>query len=301
MDSEVIYRSGDFSFRLLFKWAKFAPEQRVKIICGIAQATDGLIYVATRSSVYPIAVFDTDGNFIRGFGEDIHFRRTHGIWADSDGTLWCCDDQSNLVYHLDTWGKVLHTMGTKDEFCDNGYDPTVTWPHDLYTITRAGEPFNRPTKVIRAPNGCIYTADGYGNTAIHCFDKNFKLIKTWGGPGREEGKFRLPHAIWADPQNRIWVTDRENDRVQIFDEDGSFIKLFDRLEWPSEIWGNEKNIYISEARSGVVIYDMNMKQVARIGYPGSPIGAHGLGGDSEGNLYLGCLGGTYPLMKLERI
>lgn len=297
--SEVIYKCGSFEYRLVLGFLKW-PDGKTQQTCGVF-AKNGEFFVANRSKEYPIAVFDMDGNFKRGFGRELEFNRTHGLFVTDDGKLYVCDDGRHVVYKLDIYGKLEKTFGELDKCCDNGYDPTVPWPHDIYTIKRGGEPFNRPTRMIEAPNGDLYCCDGYGNVSIHRFDKEGNLKKTWGNPGAGEGEFRLPHSIWADKNCNIWVSDREGFRLQVYDQDGNFITDFKKQPFPSESWSDGEYMYVADDSGTLSIFTLDFKLAAVIGYANSPLRGHSLCGDEYGNLYIGHILGDYSVTKLERI
>ena len=301
MNGELILRCGDFSYSVEphpVQWPAGASEPSV---CGLAER-DGALYVASRNPLWPVMVFGAGGGFLRGFGRELQFGRTHGLQLEEDGSVFVCDDGRHVIHHLDAEGTLLSTLGTLDQPSDNGYDPSVPWPHDLYTVRRAGEPFNRPTGITRAADGRLYIADGYGNAAVHRFSPEGKHEKTWGGPGSEPGKLRLPHAIREDGRGRIWVCDRENFRVQIYGADGSFIHGIERMDRPSDCWFDGAYMYVIEAFGFLSVYDMDFGLAARIGYAHSMLeNAHSITGDRHGNLYVGYINGARTLIRLKRI
>ena len=307
MDSSVVYSSGEFAYRFIHDWAKLPEELTGKAACGITIDDLGFIYTGLKlEDVCVVAVLDKEGNFVRSFGEKLGLKTIHGIWADDDRSLWFSDVNENRLYHTDNDGNVLSVAGGPDACSDTGYNPHLPWPGPLDSIVRVGEPFNQPTKLIRASNGEIYVSDGYGNAALHKFDKELNLLKTWGGPGNAPGQFRLPHAVWEDGFGRIWVADRENGRTQIFDKDGSFLSMFEDMHAPSDIWGDKEHIYVVENKGGISIFDMVPRLVARLGYPslgwnGCPIGCHSMCGDETGALYLAEIKTDNPLSKLVRV
>jgi hypothetical protein len=300
MQSEFILRSGDFSYRFLPDFGKWPKALGQPQVSGVYVHGEYL-YAANRSVQFPIAVFDLSGNFIRGFGAELDFARIHGLYITSSGKLWTCDDRNHIIYQMDLSGNVEATLGERGKHCDNGYDPTVPWPHDLYTITRCGEPFNQPTRVVEAASGDLYVSDGYANTAIHRFSPDGQWKQTWGGPGHTDTTFRLPHSLWIDPLGRVWVCDRENNRVSVFTAEGRFVKSFEKMLWPSEPWGDEQHIYIGEGLGRITIFNLDLEAVARIGYEGSPLDIHSLCGDKQGNLYAGHIHARRTLTKLERV
>lgn len=297
----MILSSGGFSYSIDPQPLSWPAGEAMPAICGIA-VKNGKLYLANRSALYPVAVFSEDGQFLKGFGRECCFVRSHGLWVDEDESLFVCDDGRHVIYHFSAEQEIISTLGTLDKPSDNGYDPTVPWPHDLYTIERAGEPFNRPTDIMRASDGRLFVADGYGNTAVHRFSADEKHELTWGGPGRENGKFRLPHTLCEDGRHHIWVCDRENHRVQIFTMDGEFLHSIERMDMPSECWCDGEYMYIIEGFGFLSIYDFDYHRVARIGYPQSVLtGAHSIAGDEHGNLYVGFISGPVKLMKLNRL
>jgi hypothetical protein len=300
LKSETMYSSNGFSYRFcpdFGKWPRALGEPQVS---GVF-VHDQQLFAVNRSAQYPIAVFDLDGNFLRGFGAELDFIRSHGLFISREGKIWVCDDRSHVVYKMDLEGNVEMTLGVRGVHCENGYDPQVPWPHDLYTIARCGEPFNQPTRAVEAPSRDIYISDGYANTAIHRFGPDGRLKKTWGGPGHSDGTFRLPHSLMVDERGRVWVCDRENFRVCVFTEEGEFIRSFEKLLWPSEPWSDAQHVYIGESYGRISIYTMDFELAARIGYDGSPLTAHSICGDSNGNLYVGHINARRTLTKLERL
>ncbi len=298
---QILLRGGSFSYELRLDWAKWPEKMGNRAVSGIALHPDGMLYVSTRSERYPICVFDKDGNCVRIFGAELDFSRTHGLTVDLDGNIWVCDDQNSVIYHLDKEGKLLGTMGEKGVFSDSGYDPTVRWPHDLYTNVRAAEPFNRPTKMLQAPWGDLYCTDGYGNTAVHRFTAEGKLLRTWGGPGREPGRFRLPHSIAVDERGRLWICDRENFMVQIYDKEGNFVTRIERAGYPSDLWEFDHHMYLCNGDGAVDIYDLECKKTASVAFPECFDDIHSIGGDGEGNLYIGKINGENSLFQLKKV
>jgi DNA-binding beta-propeller fold protein YncE len=137
-------------------------------------------------------------------------------------------------------------------------------------VTHAGGPFNLPTDIAVAPDGCIFMTDGYGNARVHKFSAEGKHLFSWGEPGTEPGQFHLPHGIWIDRRGRVLVADRENDRVQLFGQSPKLLTI-----WPTELIGpaffyvdDEDVVYIPEHNSGMVsIVTLDGERLARWGAP----------------------------------
>jgi DNA-binding beta-propeller fold protein YncE len=143
-------------------------------------------------------------------------------------------------------------------------------------------------------SGEIYIADGYGNARIHKFTADGKLLFSWGEPGGAPGQFRLPHNIWLDKQERIWIPDRENSRVQIFSAQGEFITEWTDVIRPTDVViDDEETVYVSELCLRVSIFTIDGKLLVRWGNQGKDKetalfhAPHAIAVDSRGDLYVG--------------
>jgi streptogramin lyase len=164
----------------------------------------------------------------------------HGITVDREGSVWVTDGQGangigHQVFKFSPEGKVLLTLG-KAGVAGDGPDT-----------------FNQPSAVAIAPNGDIFVADGHGrnsNTRIVKFTKDGKFIKAWGKRGNAPGEFDTPHAVAFDSKGRLFVGDRWNNRIQIFDQDGNFLDQWTQFSRPSGIYIDKNDvIYVSDSES----------------------------------------------------
>jgi TRAP-type C4-dicarboxylate transport system permease small subunit len=158
------------------------------------------------------------------------------------------------------------------------------WPR-VSTTLPSGVSFNHPADVAVAPNGDIYVADGYGNSSVHRFTAEGKHLGTWGGPGLGRGQFTTPHGIWVDARERVYVADRENNRVQLFSPEGDFCGEWGDVYHPMDIYIDPAGtVYVTDQIPRITMFSPEGKMLAR----GRPVdaGAHGLWGDSKGDLYL---------------
>ena len=172
-------------------------------MAAVAVDSRDQVYVFSRSA-HPVTVFDRDGNFLRSWGEGV-FKRAHGLSMAPDDTIFCTDDGDHSVRRCTPEGKVLLTLGT----------PGTPKPY------MGGEPFCQCTHTALSPNGDIYVSDGYGNARVHKYSPDGRLILSWGTSGVGKGEFNLPHNVCCDEDGWVYVADRENHRVQIFDGKGS--------------------------------------------------------------------------------
>ena len=286
--------SNDYQYEVIRDWAKVPSSWSLPDVCGITIDAKDRVYVLNRSD-HPIIVFDSNGNVINSWGEGV-FGRAHGSGMDSDGFIYCADDVSHVVYKFTPEGKLAMTLGNKGQPSDTGFvhTPGKTLTECLSTIKRGGPPFNRPTGVSVSSKGDIFVSDGYGNARVHRFSAKGELLLSWGEPGTLEGQFKLPHSVRVDSMNQVWVVDRENGRIQIFDVDGTLLNVWKNLSRPTDLrFDTEGVIYISELNRRISIFSADGNLLARFGSQGEDpehalfVGPHTLAVDSQGNLYVG--------------
>ena len=272
-------------------------------VAAVAVDSRGEVYLFCRAE-HPVLVYDERGRFLRSWGEGQFTTRTHGITIGPDDSVYCVDDGGHSVRKFDRNGALLMTIGPAGAPSDSGYDGKT-----LTTITRGAPPFNRPTNLAVAPNGDLYVSDGYGNSRVHRFTPRGELVLSWGEPGGGPGEFRLPHGIAVHSDGRVSVCDRENERIQIFDPEGTYLDEITDVQRPSHLAFGQRHIYVSELgwRSGqrsfrngpisvdlpsrVSILDQSGQVLTRIGgtdpcAPGSFCAAHGIAVDEAGNIYV---------------
>ena len=290
----MLYGTGKYRYELVDGWAKYPEEWSFLDICGLSTDSQDRVYILNRGA-HPVMVFDREGNLLTSWGEGL-FERAHGSCVDADDSVWCTDDVDHTVRKFTPEGKLLMTLGTKGQPSDTGYVKKPNLFHSLATIMRSGPPFNRPTGVALSSSGEIYVTDGYGNARVHKFSPDGTLLLSWGEPGYALGQFDLPHAVWVDKQDRVWVTDRENCRIQIFNAEGKFLSQWTDLGRPTDLcMDSEGIVYISElSPSRLSIFTLDGKLLARWGNEGEKnkeealfLGPHDLAVDSRGDIYVG--------------
>jgi DNA-binding beta-propeller fold protein YncE len=186
------------------------------------------------SNVAPIMKFDPSGKLLTSFGAGM-FAFPHGLAVDRDGNVWATDGKRHIVVKFAPDGKVLMTLGHQDA------------PGD------GNDSFNQPSDVVIAANGDIFVADGHGgksNDRIVRLSKDGKFIKAWGHHGKAPGEFDTPHGIALDSAGRVFVADRVNSRVQVFDPDGNLVAEWKQFGRPSGIFIDKKDIvYVTDNQS----------------------------------------------------
>lgn len=253
-------------------WLKLPEGVKLGGVAAVATDSADRVYLFHRGK-QPIMVFDKDGKFLRGWG-DAQVKTAHGLRVDADGNVWITDIGNHLVTKFDGQGKVLLTLGKKDQ------------------PGNAADQFNKPTDVAVAANGDIFVSDGYGNSRVVKFSKDGKFIKEWGKKGTGEGEFNLPHAVQLDAKGRVYVGDRENNRVQLFDADGKFLAVWKESGAPYGLHlAPTGRLLVADGRANAVnVLDPQGKLLGRFGDKGSNAGQfnmpHWLCADSRGSIYV---------------
>ncbi len=249
------------------------------------------VYVYNRGA-HPVIVFDRHGAFLRSWGEGLT-SRAHGITIGPDDSVWLTDDGNHTVRQFTPEGKLLLTLGEPDR-------PAAA---------HGGRPFNRPTHVALCPHrGDIYVSDGYGNSRVHKYDPKGRLLFSWGEPGTDPGCFNIPHNIATDAEGLVYVADRENHRVQVFDAHGRYQYQLSNLHRPCGLHidrGNGGRVFVGELPSHlavnaavpnigarVSVVTLKGDLLARFGgrfageAPGEFVAPHGVAMDSHGDVYV---------------
>ena len=224
----TIVGQGAYRYQALERWQKLPSGWSFGEVAGVATDSRDRVYVFNRGA-HPVIIFDREGNFLSSWGEG-RFTRAHGVTIGPDDAVYCSDDLDHTVRKFTTDGKLLLTLGSSGQPSDTGIDGI-----DYRTIKRVGPPFNRPTNLALSRNGDMYVSDGYGNARVHKFSPDGKLLYSWGEPGTGPGQFNLPHGIVVDRDDRVYVADRENSRVQIFDGKGKFLAQWTDLARPMQV------------------------------------------------------------------
>jgi len=307
--------TSGLSYGVVEGWEQLPAGYEHRDVAGVAVDGEDRIFLICRGD-HPIIVYDRKGNFIRSWGEGDFTYRTHGITAAPDGTVWCTDDGNHTVRRFTPEGKLLMTLGTPNTAADTGYDSK-----DYMTITKPADAFNRPTNLAIGPKGDLYVSDGYGNCRVHRFSPTGERKRSWGVPGTGPGQFYLPHGIAVGADGRVYVCDRENDRIQIFSPEGEYLSEWTDTQRPthlvfdakgrafvSELWWHSgqtsrRHGAIAQARPGrVSVLDPEGRVLARWGgpeasAPGNLAAAHGIAVDSKGDVYVSEVTWTFAVSR----
>lgn len=262
--TNLVVGTGAYVYDILRPWGVLPAGQSFGLISHVAVDSKDRVYFYQRKDP-PVLVFDGDGNFLSGWG-DGRLRDAHGIYIGPDDHVYVCNRDEHEVLKLTSEGRIVLTLGQRGR-------PALQ------------APFNHPADVAVAPNGDIYVADGYGNSAVHRFSAEGKHLASWGMRGAGRAQFTTPHGIWVDARERVLVADRENNRVQLFSPEGDVYGEWGDLYHPMDVYvDRDGTVYVTDQIPRITMYAPDGRLLAR-GRPAA-YGAHGVWGDSRGNLYL---------------
>ncbi len=275
---EMTVGLGDRRYKILHSWGHLPDGIAIGRLSKVAVDSDGNVYVAQRTEPQVI-VLDPDGNYLRSWGQGV-LADPHGIFATDDDRILVVDRGGHQVVGFDNAGKVLFTLGERDQ-------PSFQ------------APFNHPTDIAVAPSGDMYVSDGYGNAAVHRFSADGELIRTWGEPGDGPGEFSTPHGIWVISDGRVLVGDRENNRIQVFDPEGEYLTEWGGVYKPMDIFADADDmIYVADQIPRLTKMTADGEIVGRSMCSAQQ--GHGIRGDAAGNIFIAETIYDY-LVKLERI
>jgi DNA-binding beta-propeller fold protein YncE len=248
---------------------------------AVAFDPKGHLYVLTRGA-QAFFEFDENGAFVRAFGDKM-FTRSHGLRIDADGNLWATDVGAHVVVKLNPAGDVLLTLGTRGQAGD--------WNEAAGTRL-----LNQPNDVAFAPNGDVFVVQGHtpgarGDARVLKFDKTGKFVTSWGGKGKGPGQFDVAHGAAFDAKGLLWVMDRENQRIQVFDTNGTFVREMKYKGLPCSVAIGRDYVYMVNGFAGQLVQlDLGGKVLAATGRPGKALGefgeAHFLAISPKGDLYV---------------
>ena len=257
-------------------------------VAGTAVDKKGNVILFARGKT-SVIVLSKQGKFIKTIG-DKDFLRPHSVRVDSENYLWFVDDGDHTVKKYDLDGNKLMTIGIPNS------------PAKLHS----GLPFNRCTDVaIDYDTESVFISDGYGNSSVHKFSIYGEFVKSWGSPGTDESQFNIVHNIAIGSNGYLYVADRENHRIQIFDKEGVYIDQITNMHRPCALNIHNDKLYVGELGYGmsvnqnvpnigprISIYNLNKELLYRWGEgfgnnPNQLYAPHSIAVDQDENIYLG--------------
>ena len=258
------------SYQVVHGWPTLPEGFAFGQVAGVGVDSHNHVFVFHRGDHPIMCIGGATGEIIKFWGDGF-FDIPHGLAVDSKDNVWVTDVGLHQVFKFSHEGELLMTLGEKG----------VTGLDDAH--------FNKPTDVAITPSGDFYVSDGYGNSRVVKFSPKGKFLFDWGKKGDLPGEFDLPHGIALDPQGRVYVADRTNSRVQVFDETGNFL-----AEWKSAGIGRPWDVAVGP--DGFVYImdggDMNPKppdrgRVVRVDLQGKKVDQFGSFGSYDGQFYWG--------------
>ncbi len=221
----------EIPYRSVPDFLKLPPNMYLGEVSGVAVNSKGHVFVFHRGNTTGPAYaaagaqlleFAPDGKFIREIGHNLYaWSFAHDVKVDRDDNVWVTDKGSDMIIKFNPEGRVVMVFGRKLEASD---EDTAPLKHPKPPLPAEDGRFRQVTDVTWDSAGNTYISDGYINSRVAKVDKDGNWIKSWGGPGSGPGQFNTPHSIASDAQNRIYVADRGNGRIQVFDTDGKFLR-----------------------------------------------------------------------------
>ena len=334
-----VWDAGDRQYELVEGWGQLPEGWVWGQVGAVAVDSDDNVHVYTRTD-HPYMIFDKSGKLVDHWGEGL-FQDAHGICITPDDSVYLVERDAQVILKFDKNGRHRLSLGNRNVASDTGYTkevrivnplaataPGVTSNTELLAtingVGHSGPPFHHPTDIGVAANGDIYVSDGYRNARVHRFSSDGTLITSWGEPGNAgelrntkdgPGVFHTVHGIWPH-KDRVYVSDRENNRIQIFTLDGDYIDTWTGYLRPTKIYVDrqEEVMYVSELDDRVSIVDLEGNVIGRFGpghvigqadegrshEPGMFWGPHGIWNDSEGSIYVGEVLEGQRLQKFAR-
>lgn len=275
----VTLGSGRFTYEVSGNnWGNLPDDWRYVEATALALDSHDDLHVFNRG-IHSMIVLNSDGDVLRTWGEGV-FRNPHGVAIGPDDSVYCVDNGDHTVRKFNSDGELQFTIG----------DPGKPKP------VLSGEPFSQPTHVaVDQRNGDIFVSDGYENASVHKYAPDGKYLFSWGESGTGEGEFNLPHNITTDKDGWVYVADRENQRIQIFDANGKYETQWGlNIARPGCVFiddsGSEKIAYVGEFFAGFETYANAMRIGPRVSVLDSQgkilarLGEHTFG-DETGRFY----------------
>ena len=244
IESSRLQGPGGHAFSEVEDWLRLPHEWTACDIPGITVGADDRVYLFTRgncprSADHPVIVLESDGTFVRSFGEGA-FDFAHAITMGVDGLLYCVDVGGHRVRAFTPEGELVRTI-------EGPVSPSDTATRQTSARSCAPlAPSMHPQNGDRR-DGDLFASDGYGNARVHHFTPTGDLRASWGEPGDAHGAFNIPHSVLVLPDERVLVCDRENNRIQIFDLQGTYLTEWSDLARPDDVCvDNDGYVFVAE-------------------------------------------------------
>jgi len=272
---------------------------------GVATNSKGHIFVFTRSQLTRLFEFDEQGRFVREIGHELYgFVFAHAVRVDAQDNVWVVDEGSNMVIEFNPRGRVAMLLGRRAA-ASEGLSETNPAGRGPVNSPPLPYVFDRPTDVAWDKQGDIFVADGYGNSRVVKYDRDGRFLAQTPGPGSGPGQMNLPHSLQVDAAGNVYVADRQNYRIQVFDNNLKVKASYENVGQPWTLCispGPHQYLYSSnsypdanlapmKAVSGEIYkMELNGKVLGRFGRAGKQLGefstTHGIDCRDPDRLYI---------------
>jgi len=279
------FGSGDYRYEYADGWGKLPDGLSWGFTVAVACDAKDRVYVNARGD-YPLMIFDGHGNFIESWGEDV-IKDAHGIWIDGEGNVYCTERNTHCMCKFNSQGEYVMRIEIPGTPSEEG-----------------------PTDLAISSTGDLFISDGYEHRVVRKYTAAGEQIMEWGEEGEGPGQFKLVHSVRIDEQDKVWICDRANRRIQIFDTEGEYISEWNDLLQPNTIYFDPSDdiLYMAEIEGQVRVCTRDQETLAQWGggeqsdapglFKGGP---HGIWADSHGDIYVGQVGVQGPPQKYVRL
>ena len=287
----VVLGDGDFKYEPVNAWLHMPRYWSFDTAVGVAVNVQDEIHVLSLGK-HPLTIWDITGDFISSWGEGSFSANPHSLHIEPSGNVWVVDRDYHIATQHTPDGKVVRVLGNK-----LSPSPTVS-----------GDPFNQPSGLSTTASTDIFVSDGYGGNRVHRFSSDGHLLHSWGCPGDGPGEFALLHNVTVDNRGRVFICDRMNHRIQLFDYHGNYLEEWSGLDEPCEVWIWNEIAYVIEQGNGsaVSIWTLDHEPITswRGTYglgEGTLTAGHSICVDSEGSIYVADVRGASPIRKFQHV
>lgn len=287
----LLGQTKELKFEASIDFLKLPEGWYLQEVAGVAVNSKDHVFVFHRGK-HPLLEFDSQGNFLRSIAEDM-FITPHSVRVDKYDNIWTVDIGSHVILKFSSDLKLQMALGRWNR---PGTESRM--------FGAFAHQFNMPTDIAFDSKDNFYISDGYGNSRVMKFDKEGTFMKTWGVKGDSTGQFDIPHTIVIDRNDQLYVGDRQNERIQVFNSEGNFLKV---LPLPGHPWGlvmYANKLYVSIGTQGRIIeVSKEGKVTGTFGSLGKKPGQfdwpHLMTVDSKGNLLVAEIQ-NWRIQKLTR-
>ena len=271
---------------------------------GVATNSKGHIFVFTRSGATRLFEFDSQGKYVREIGVDLYgFLFAHAVRVDREDNVWAVDEGSNMAIKFNPQGQVDMVIGRRP--------PAIQGVAEIglgrAAVNPVPQPYllDRPTDIAWDSQGNIFISDGYGNSRVVKYDKDGRFLAQTPGAGKGQGQLDLPHGLQVDNDGNVYVADRSNNRIHVFDNALKFKAIYDNVGQPwtlcitpgphqylysSNSYPDQNNSVLAAWTGEIYKMELDGTVLGRFGRAGKKLGefstTHGIDCRNENELYV---------------